>query len=171
TVPLSRQSRVARQVLEWMPLPSASGVTANFFGSGVNVFNRHSTDAKINWNRSEKFTLFSRFSILPFDQIAPVPFGRAIGPPIESGNQPGLGEGLTINTTVGMNYIVTPTFLIDGNFAYVRQGPRVTPFSYGENIGLDVLKLPGTNGPTIFYSGMPEFAVSEYATMGDAGNT
>jgi hypothetical protein len=169
-IPLARQSRVARQILSWMPLPTTTGVTANFFGSGVNVFDRHSTDAKVNWNKSDKFTMFGRFSILPFSQIAPVPFGEASGPPIDSTNQAGYGEGLTINTSVGMNYVVTSTFLLDGNFGYAGITPRVRPFFYGKDIGRDVLNLPGTNGPTEFYSGIPEFVVSGYTTMGEAGS-
>jgi len=41
---------------------------------------------------------------------------------------------------------------------------------YGTNIGLDVLKIPGTNGPDPRQSGFPIFNISGYTTLGNAVN-
>ena len=48
--------------------------------------------------------------------------------------------------------------------------PSVTPFQYGQNIGLDVLKIPGTNGPDVLESGIPHFGISGYETLGNSGS-
>ena len=53
------------------------------------MFDRDSTDAKINWNASDKLTMFGRFSILNFDITAPSVFDQAPGGAIESGQQAG----------------------------------------------------------------------------------
>jgi hypothetical protein len=169
-IPADRHSRVARQIIDWLPAPTHPGVTANFFASAPAVFDRDSTDAKINWNKSDKFTTFGRLSLLNFEITSPTVFDKASGPTIESGQQAGRGYGRVISTTIGATYIASPTVLIDGNFGLTRMSPSVTPFFYGQNIGLDVLKIPGTNGPLELQSGIPHFAVSGYEAYGETGS-
>jgi len=170
-IPASRQSRVSRQLIEWLPLPThPERLVNNYFASAPGVFDRDSTDAKINWNTSSKLNMFGRFSILNFDITAPSVFDKASGGAIESGQQAGYGYGRIITTTYGANYVVSPTFLIDGNFGFTRMSPSVTPFQFGQNIGLDVLRIPGTNGPDPLQSGIPHFAVASYETMGNTGS-
>ena len=170
-IPASRHSRVSRQLIEWLPLPThPDRLTSNYFASAPGVFNRDSTDAKINWNASSKLTMFGRFSILNFDITSPSVFDKASGGAIESGQQAGYGYGRVITMTYGANYIVSPNLLIDGNFGFTRMAPSVTPFQYGQNIGLDVLKIPGTNGPDELESGIPHFGISSYETLGNSGS-
>ena len=38
---------------------------------------------------------------------------------------------------------------------------------YGENIGLDFLGIPGTNGPELWQSGWPRFDIPGYSALGD----
>lgn len=170
-IPASRHSRVSRQLIDWLPLPThPDRLISNYFASSPGVFDRASTDAKINWNTSAKLTMFGRFSILNFDITAPSAFDQASGGAIESGQQAGYGYGRIISTTYGANYILSPTLLIDGNFGFTRMSPSVTPFQYGTNVGLDVLKIPGTNGPDPLLSGIPHFAISGYETLGNTGS-
>ena len=171
TIPLARQSRVAQQMNSWLPdNPTNAAYTSNYFASGGTVFDRNAVDAKVNWNKSDKFTMFGRFSILDFTDWAPTPFDKASGEAIDTSQQAGHGQGRVISTTMGMNYIVSPTFLLDGNIGYARMAPSTYPIQYGQNIGLDVLKLPGTNGPDVFASGIPQFSVSSYETTGNPGS-
>src|SRR4029450_5102863 len=46
----------------------------------------------------------------------------------------------------------------------------LSDFDYGQNVGLDILKIPGTNGPDIFQSGTPGFDVSGYELLGMVGS-
>lgn len=171
TIPLARQSRVAQTLNSWLPQdPTNTDFSSNYFASGGTVFDRNAVDAKVNWNKSDKFTMFGRFSILNFTDWAPTPFDKASGEAIDTSQQAGHGQGRVISTTVGMNYIVSPTLLIDGNIGYARMAPGTYPIQYGQNIGLDVLKLPGTNGPDVFQSGIPGFSISNYETMGNPGS-
>ncbi|MGH9667741.1 MAG: TonB-dependent receptor domain-containing protein, partial [Bryobacteraceae bacterium] len=169
-IPAARQSRVAQQLISWLPQPTTSALTSNYFGTGSSSLDRNAFDGKLNWNKSDKWTVFGRFSILNFTTFSPTPFDQASGQSIDTSQQAGPGQGRIISSAIGTNYIVSPTFLLDGNVAYTRIAPGTHPIQYGQNIGLDVLKLPGTNGPTIFESGIPEFQVSGYETLGNPGS-
>ena len=170
SIPLNRQSRVAQQLNSWLPSPTNSAVSSNFFASGSSAVDRNSFDGKVNWNQSDKFTIFGRFSILNFNTFSPTPFDKASGQSIDTSQQAGPGQGRIISTALGTTYIIRPTFLLDGNIAYTRIAPGTHPIQYGQNVGLNVLKLPGTNGPNIFESGIPEFQVSGYETLGNPGS-
>jgi len=169
-IPVGRQSRVAQMLNSWLPEPTNSALSSNYFATGNSKLDRNSLDAKLNWNKSDKFTMFGRFSILNFTTWSPTPFDKASGGAIDTSQQAGPGEGRFISTAIGANYIVSPTFLLDGNVAFTRLAPGTYPIQFGQNIGLDVLKLPGTNGPTKFESGIPEFQVSGYETVGNPGS-
>lgn len=169
-LPANRLSRVARQIVEWIPAPNAPGVTNNYFASGSVGLDRDTTDIKINWSQSEKFSMFGRYSFLDLSAAAEHTLGKAGGSPI-GGGQPGIiGAGIKSLTIAG-TYVVSPTFIIDANFGYGRQTQDLSDFDYGQNIGLDVLKIPGTNGPDIFQSGFPGFQISGYENIGLAGSS
>ncbi len=169
-IPLERQSRVAQQLNSWLPNPSATGASSNFLSAGNSTLDRNSSDSKVNWNQSDKFTMFGRFSILNFTTYSPTPFDKASGGAIDTSQQAGPGQGRVISTSIGATYIVSPTLLLDGTTAYARIAPGTYPIQYGQNVGLDILKIPGTNGPTKFASGIPEFQVTGYETLGNPGS-
>jgi hypothetical protein len=169
-IPPERLSRVAKQLNAWLPDPSSADFSSNYFASGSSSFDRNAIDTKVNWNKSDKLTAFGRFSILNFTNWAPTPFDEASGGAIDTSQQAGYGEGRTISTTIGFNYVATPTFLVDGNMGYARMAPSTYPIQFGQNVGLDVLKLPGTNGPDTFESGIPEFRITGYETIGNPGS-
>ena len=170
-IPAERISRVARQIIEWLPLPTTPNISSNYFASGVADFNRHSTDLKVNWNPSGRFTMFGRTSILKFSGWTPVPFGRASGGAIPPDLTEGPVDGLNKSISVGVTYTITPSLLLDGTVGFNYVTPRALHVLWGENVGLDDLRLPGTNDPNdITYSGMPQFRVSGYSTVGNPGS-
>jgi hypothetical protein len=170
-IPPERISRVARQIIEWLPLPTTSGTSSNYFASGIAEFNRHSTDVKVNWNPSGRFTMFGRTSILKFSGWTPTPFGRASGGAIPPDLSEGPVDGLNKSVSVGATYTITPSLLLDGTVGFNYVTPEALHALWGENIGLEDLQLPGTNDPNdITYSGMPQFRVSGYSTFGNPGS-
>jgi hypothetical protein len=170
-IPQDRMSRVARQIIEWLPLPTTSAIANNYFASGVAEFDRHSSDVKINWNPSDRFTMFGRTSILKFDGWTPTPFGRASGGAIEPNLSEGPVQGLNNSISAGITYTVSPTVLLDGTIGFNRVTPEALHALWGQNVGLEDLNLPGTNDPTdITYSGMPQFRITGYSTYGNPGS-
>lgn len=169
-IPASRMSRVARQIIEWLPLPTTPATTSNYFASGVAEFDRHSTDVKVNWNPSGRFTMFGRASVLKFSGWTPTPFGRASGGAIPPDLSEGPVHGLNRSVSVGITYTIRPTLLLDGTIGFNHVTPEALHALWGENVGLDDLQLPGTNDPNdITYSGMPQFRISGYSTYGNPG--
>lgn len=169
-IPDNRISRVARQIIEWLPMPTTSATSSNYFASGVADFNRHSSDVKVNWNPSGRFTMFARTSVLKFSGWTPTPFGRASGGAIPPELSEGPVQGLNRSISVGITYTLTPTLLLDGTIGFNHVTPEALHALWGENIGLDDLQLPGTNDPNdITYSGMPQFRISGYSTYGNPG--
>ena len=57
--------------------------------------------------------------------------------------------------------------LLDANFGYTRQKLGAEGPDLGTNFGLDVLHIPGTNGPDRMQGGMPSFQVTGWANMGN----
>ncbi|MBI1788988.1 MAG: TonB-dependent receptor [Acidobacteria bacterium] len=162
-IPASRISSITRKLADLTPLPNLRSAsdpfqTNNFFGSAPFLFDRRTVDSKVNWNASQKLSTFVRLSILRYKSSNPQLFGELAGPPVFDGSNPGKGDGGTYSSTVGGTYIVSPRFIIDAYFGYTRidtssQQPRLE-----EKLGLDLLKIPGTNGTRSIEGGWPRFA-------------
>src|SRR4029079_14799543 len=67
----------------------------------------------------------------------------------------------------GVTYTVSPSMLIDANVGYTHQKLGAENVDIGTNFGLDVLHIPGTNGPDRLQSGQPSFQVNGWANMGN----
>ncbi len=169
-IPASRISGISRALTNLLPQPSQAGFTNNLFASAPLIFSRNNHDAKINWNPSEKATLFGRYGRLDALVFDTLRLGAAGGYGVST-IQPGQGDAVVQTATVGGTYAFTPTLLLDGHMGYTRQAQQgVNTFEYGKNIGLDVLRIPGTNGPDIRQSGFPKFTVGGYEEFGNPAN-
>ena len=70
-------------------------------------------------------------------------------------------------TAAGFTYTLSPTLLMDGNVGYTRQNIGADGDPQDGNYGLDVLKIPGTNGVGPNYCGHPAFQVTGIANIGN----
>ena len=169
-IPLARQSAIARRIIALVPATNQPGFGSNFFASGPLIFDRDDVDGKVNWNISARTTMFGKYSIMYSPVTCPGILGEAVGQCAVSGGGQSAGVGTGHNTTqvvgVGVSHTVSPTFLIDANFGYTRMHHDTQPPDFGKNIGLDVLRIPGTNGPDIRQSGFPIIGIAGYETIG-----
>ena len=168
-VPVARQSQIMRKLQDLIPPTNQPGTTNNLFNTGPQVLNRDNGDVKLNWNKSERLSIWGKYSI----SFATV----NIQPSLQAAGGPGLGSGGNGDSstqvqvgTVGYTWTLTPTLLVDGNLGFSRFGQNVQGPDYGKNIGLEVLGIPGTNGPDIRQSGFPIFALSGFTTLGNPDN-
>lgn len=162
-----RINPISRKILSLLPLPNQPGEFNNYFASGSQVFDRHTIDSKVNWNITESFNMFGRFSMLDFQVDNPVAFGPQIeGPRIDGRANAGAGFGKTYVFSLGGAYTFNPNFVIDGVFGFVRMNTNNEYPSIGKNYGLDLLGIPGTNGTEKFESGFPRFSISGYSVIG-----
>ena len=166
-IPTSRQSAIIRKMVDITPLPNQPGVTANYYASDTQAFNRDNYDLKINWNRNENHSIWGKYGGMKAEVLCKQSLGAAGGPGLCDG---GHGKGNTLDqiATLGHSWVISPTFLMDGTFGWTRRGQAVLGADYGKNFGLDTLGIPGTNGPDIRQSGIPPFAPSGYTTLGNS---
>jgi len=167
TIPANRIDIAAIELLKRMPLPTGSGFVNNFTPTGVALFNRTNFDVKVNYNYSNNLTFFGRYSLSPTEIFEPPIFGDASGPAL-NGGQLGAAPSRIQVAGSGFTYTFNSHVVLDANVGYTRQrlgaaGPDVN----GTNFGLDVLKIPGTNGPDFLQSGIPSFQIANWTNIGN----
>jgi hypothetical protein len=165
-IPTSRFNAPMLKLLALVPHPNQSGDLSNYFNQGTQRLNRNNLDAKINWNRNEKNQIWGKYSVMDALVRGDFGLGAAGGGCLCDG---GVGEGHTLVqlAAIGQTYTISPTFLVDGTLGWTRFGQNVQSPDLGTNFGLDVLGLPGTNGPDPKESGMPAFYISDYSGLGN----
>jgi hypothetical protein len=172
-VPLSRISPAAMKMISLIPEPNiatASGISNNYFYAANWAFTRDNVDMKINYNISDKTTMFVRYGAAPHTVFDPQTLGAAGGAAVDGGQFTN-GEGLTQHASIGGTHTFTPSLLIDGNVAFSRLRLSVINADAGNNFGLNTLGIPGTNGPSPLQGGIPQFSFNGFSTIGDANSS
>jgi hypothetical protein len=171
-IPASLLDPTAMKLLALLPLPNLRNAdgsipeTNNYFVQAPFVLNRWTVDSKVNWTASQKMNVFGRFSVLDFFTENGTNFGRELqGQPLGSSN-PGTGQGNTYNISGGATYTLSNTLVIDAHVGFVRMNSGVEQSDIGLRKGLDLLGLPGTNGPKAYEGGTPLFDLDTYADIG-----
>ncbi len=174
-IPNNRISPVAQQLMgllqqapgRFLTSASKSAPSSNYLAATDFAFNRTTTDGKIDWNATDKFTMFGHIGFLRYNDLDPQMFGEVGGPPISNyGGNEGRGNGHTITLSVTGNYVASPTLVLDGNFGLTRMVTDSRQLDLAKNQGLDVLGIPGTNGTRIFEGSWPRFAISNFTDLG-----
>jgi hypothetical protein len=165
-IPAGRLNGPMMTMLDLVPLPNQEGDVDNYFNSGTQRLNRNNFDSKVNWNRNERHQLFFKYSVMDALVHGDFGLGDAGGECVCDG---GVGDGHTLVQIggIGQTYTVSPTLVLDGTFGWTRFGQNVEPPDLGTNFGLDVLGIPGTNGPDPRESGMPPMFISGYSDLGN----
>jgi hypothetical protein len=165
-IPASQQSPITLKMQSYIPEPNLPGTSSNYFDSAPVSFNRDNVDGKINWNLSDKTLLWAKYSAMKALVTDQFSLGPAGGVGMVNGGGAGTGDVLIQVITVGGVHTFTPTFLIDGNMAVSRDPLTLIGPDAGSAFGLDVLHIPGTNGPDPRYNGIPQFSISGYEPIG-----
>lgn len=166
-VPLSRQSAITRRIQELIPLPNRPGTGANFLANGTQRMDRDNIDAKINWNRNARHSLWGKYSIMNADVACQPAFGPGGGAALcPAGSNIGNGTLRTQVATIGTTYIFRPNFLWDGVIGWTRQGQAITGFGFGSFYYRE-LNIPGVNGNSteLRDSGAPVIQLAGYTNF------
>ncbi|MBO0722058.1 MAG: TonB-dependent receptor, partial [Blastocatellia bacterium] len=165
-IPAARLNAPMLKYLSLVPQPNQSGDLNNYFNLGTQSLNRNNIDAKVNWNRNEKHQLWFKYSNMNALVNGDYGLGAAGGECLCDGGV-GAGHTLVQLATIGQTYTVSPHLVVDGTFGWTRFGQNVQPPDLGTNFGLDVLGIPGTNGPDPRESGMPAINFTDYSSLGN----
>ena len=157
-IPTGRISPITKKLVDLTPLPNLDRLSNNYYAAAPFQFDRHTIDSKVNYNPTSKLTTFVRFSILHYNSYNQQLFGDQLGGPPIAGGNPGNSSGGTYSSTIAATYTLAPNFIIDAYFGYTRTDTNSAQPRLDEKLGLDYLKIPGTNGPRSFEGGWPRFA-------------
>ncbi len=165
-IPTQRLDPIAQLILKDLPLPNRPGILDNFYATAPYAYDKKTLDTKVNYNVNQKFTTYGRFSFLTYNQLNPGLLGKLDGQASAQGGNTGVGSGKTYGVTVAGVYTVNSNFVIDANIGYTKQGTTSEQGFLDQKIGLDVLKIPGTNGTRAFENGWPRFRIEGFAALG-----
>jgi hypothetical protein len=165
-IPRSRIHPIFDSIQKLIPLPNQvsptdllNNLSGNFGASGTLKFNRNNYDIKGNWNASPQLAVWGKLSRMGAPVTGKHIFGEMVGPNLGTA---GDGDVRVNMPTFGFTYTFSPTFIMDAVFGYTRHDQDVVGIGQGKNWGLDVFKIPGTNGGRQYandlnYSGVPQF--------------
>jgi Carboxypeptidase regulatory-like domain/TonB dependent receptor-like, beta-barrel len=166
TIPVERFDSASVIMQNLIPLPNQPVYPNNYLAVGRYSARRDNVDFKVNYNPTTRLTVFGRYSFSPYEFFDPPSLGEALGD-ATGGGQPGRAPGLIQTTGIGGTYTLSPTVLIDANVGYTRLALSAQNIDLGKNYGLDVLKIPGTNGPDYLQSGYPRFTFNTFSSIGN----
>ncbi|HLN02714.1 MAG TPA: TonB-dependent receptor [Bryobacteraceae bacterium] len=153
----------AKNLQGYFPEPNLGGIANNYYAAGGPILNRYQTDAKLNWNRTERHSIFVKYGEMVATSGGQGIFGVAGGP--APGADPGLGNTTTYVATIGHTYTFTPNLVLTGNLGLNRLDQTVLANDYGKNYGT-ILGIPGLNGNDIRDSGFPDISMGAYTGFG-----
>jgi hypothetical protein len=165
-IPESRIDPAAAYMQNLIPAPNQPVFPNNYLSIGSYSATRDNVDFKVNYNPSEKLQLFTRYSFSPTEFFDPPSLGEA-GGDATGGGQPGRAPGLIQTAGVGGTYAFSPTTLLDANVGYTRLRLGAENIDLDQNYGLDVLNIPGTNGPDRLQAGYPRFTFNTFSNIGN----
>jgi outer membrane receptor protein involved in Fe transport len=148
-IPKARINPLFDAIQRLAPLPNQTSLTdpnnlqGTYAASGTTKLDRNMYDVKINWNPTSKLAVWGKYSRMGAPVAGKYVFGELAGPALGT---EGFGDTKVNIPTVGFTYTFSPTFLMDGVFGYTRMDQEVSVPGLDKNVGLDVWKIPGTNG-------------------------
>jgi outer membrane receptor protein involved in Fe transport len=171
-IPRQRFDPIVQKLIADLPLPNLPGLADNYFATGDYTFDRHNVDAKLNYNPTSKLGIVGRIGWLGYEFRNPPMFGALGGLPVnQTAAKAGTGLGDTYTFTGSMSYVFSPTFLVDAYLGVTTIEVTSEPDRLDENLGLEYLGIPGTNGSERLYGGWPHFTINNYSNIGYAGSS
>jgi hypothetical protein len=171
-IPQNRFDPVVLKIIPNIPATNIGGsaVTNNFYINDANVYNLHKIDSKVDYVVNSKFRVNGRFGYQPYYDYQQPIYGQTLGGTSAfanagAGNYLQHGAGLAVAGSG--SYVFSSTFVIDASWGKTSSHQILMPNLSNVRYGLDVLGIPGTNnGPLPWTGGVPNFAISNFVTMG-----
>ncbi|MBI4903639.1 MAG: TonB-dependent receptor [Acidobacteria bacterium] len=165
-VPKDRMDPASTYMQNLIPAPNQPVFPNNYLAVGRYTALRDNVDFKVNYNPTAKLQMFGRYSFSPTEFFDPPSLKEALGD-ATGGGQPGRAPGLIQTTGIGGTYTISPSVLLDANIGYTRLRLSAENIDLDKNYGLDVLKIPGTNGADRLQAGYPRFTFNTFSSIGN----
>lgn len=165
-IPANRIDFASAKMVALVPQPNQTTFPSNYFAAGSYEFNRDNFDIKVNYNPTDKSSIFARYSISPSEIFDPPSLGAAGGDAL-AGGQPGNAPSRIQSASVGGTYTISPRVLADVTVGFTRQRLGAQNVDIDHNYGLDDLQIPGTNGSDYLQGGYPRFNITNFSALGN----
>ncbi|MBV9083506.1 MAG: TonB-dependent receptor [Acidobacteriaceae bacterium] len=150
-----------------VPGTGALGLARNYLSSGNNGQSRNQWDSKLNWNPSNKFSMFARFGINQSTWFNPQQYGPLGGPGYSPSNSAsGTGGGFIYSGTLSGTYIFTPNLIADAYVGYSRNDANTAQERLNENLGSTLLHIPGLESSQAREGGWPALEIDGFGGPG-----
>ena len=166
TIPADRIDPAATYMANLIPMPNQSVFPNNYLAVAGYEFRRDNIDSKITYVPTTNLQIFGRYSFSPTLVFDPPSLGPA-GGDATNGGQPGTAPGRIQSAGIGATYALSAHVLMDGVFGYTRLRLAAQNVDLDKNYGLDVLKIPGTNGSDPLQGGFPRFTFTTFSSIGN----
>jgi len=156
TIPGGLISPQAQAVLAYYPAPNttqdlnSTQIADDYVITRTQYQHRDNYDLKLTYQRNSSHSIWAKFGMLDNEGT-----GNNF---ILGFENPSIGDTRTYVGTVGHTWTLSPTLVLDGNFGYLQMDQTVKGPDYGQNFGTE-FGIPGVNGSSDRYSGMPTFFV------------
>jgi hypothetical protein len=168
TIPSNLISPQAVAALNYSPMPnSAKDLNSNqladdYFVARNQYQHRDNYDLKLTYQRNQSHSIWAKFGMLD---------NEGTGDNFILGfDNPSIGDTRTYVGGIGHTWTLSPTLVLDGNFGYLQMDQTVKGPDYGQNFGTE-LGIPGVNGSSERYSGLPTFLIGTQPNGYTIGNT
>jgi len=165
-IPANLIDPAAAYMMNLIPLPNQPVFPNNYLAVAGYEFKRDNVDFKVNYVPTDKLQVFTRYSFSPTLVFDAPSLGEA-GGDATNGGQPGRAPGFTQTAAVGGSYTISPRIVLDGVIGFTRLRLSAENVDIDKNYGLDVLKIPGTNGSDRLQGGYPRFTFSQFSNIGN----
>jgi hypothetical protein len=151
-IPATRISDISRRINDVYPLPNTAvdvnrnGILDDYVIERQPLFDRDNIDFKGTFNRSSAHQIWGKYSYLYADVQDRFQLGFDGPAPAPTTNHA---------PVFGHTWTLSPTLILDGTYGVTYNKQDGLAPDYGQNWGLDVWGIPGTNGPDIRQSGQP----------------
>jgi outer membrane receptor protein involved in Fe transport len=152
-IPANRINTISRKIQDLAPLPNlpgtSQGTLQNYFSSGTEKLNRYNYDLKINWNPTNTFVIWGKYSRMDAQVDSQFALGEVGGPGLSRAGAPEVTDTTVQMPTFGYTKTFSPTFLLDGTISLTRMDMNGLYPGYGQNIGSELFGIPNTNDPIV----------------------
>ena len=160
-IPAARLSAPAVNFFKLLPLPNVAGagIVNNYSASGSGIFDTNQADGRVDYQLSQKLHLFGRYTYFGSNLSGAPFFGAAGGSGFGSGGFAGTDTARDQSVAAGADYVVSPRWLTDIRFGYLRLHVDENGPNFNQPLGND-LGIPNANvGDLALNGGLPQFNI------------
>ena len=145
-IPAARLSAPAVNFFKLLPAPNVpgAGIVNNYSASGSGIFDTNQADGRVDYQLSDKLHLFGRYTYFGSNLSGAPFFGAAGGAGFGSGGFAGTDKARDQSVAAGADYVVSPRWLTDIRFGYLRLHVDENGPNFNQPLGND-LGIPNAN--------------------------